>query len=226
MKKLISLGLGSTLLISSVASAAVFDNSSPYIGLGYKYQYMKGHNDWNGVVPSKYDNGDIYVGVKFHENFGFELGYSASAKESDEKPFSPGNVAIGTTLSSGESATLRTKVRLQSVYFDINGFYAVHDKWNLLGSLGIAYTKARIEDNGSTGTPASVITDIQNASGKRKAVARVGLGAEYKHANWGFRGKLLWEGTSRLRVTDVSNTVPEKYFRNSYGIGLGVSYYF
>lgn len=228
MKKLITLGVGGALLFSGIAMAdGIFGDTDPYIGLEYKHQWMNGKNDWKDFVADKFHNGGVFFGIKFHENWGLELGHNQSTKRSAENTYSANqSIFVDRTVSAGDVA--KTKVRIKNTYLDLNGFWAMSDNWDFLGTLGIGFTKAKIQDNGSTGTQGAntFLTEIRNANAKTKAIARVGIGAEYKCNHWKFRGKLLWENTNRLRVKDVLDTTPTKYYKDSIGVGLGVSYYF
>lgn len=226
MKRLFIIGISGFAFISNIAEASVFDGAIPYLGIDYKYQNMEGKGDWEDILPNNYHNFGAHFGIKFPENFGLEVGYAKSLKESSEKTFSVGDTVFGTTLTAGQSATLKSKVTLKNYYIDINGYWKMSNNFDLLGTLGIGRGKAKIQDNGSSGTPTSLITEMQNVDGHHRFVPRVGIGAEYKFKSLAFRGRFLWEGTQNFRAKNVSPNVPKKYADNSYSFSLGVSYLF
>ena len=174
---------------------------SPYLGLEYQrtvidYGSFEGIS-FDSVYEDGFNGGKIYLGAKVHDNLGVELGYSRT-KEEDKN-----NV-----LNTG----INTSLQFQSFTLDLMGYYPVSQIENLelIGSLGLAHTKAEVEiDATSVG-----FTTARGDESETKI--RIGAGAQYELAeNWNVRGMIHWQDT------DFDNTANDAFI-----FGLGINYKF
>lgn len=178
-------------------SADVIADLNPYIGADYYQAWMKPKGDYNKVLPKDFPGATIYVGTKFHESFGIELGYDWSARK--KKDFT---VQSGTGFFGGPKNTFSgsTKVRRTGGHIDLVGFLPVAECFDLLGSIGFGWVQTKINTtiNGPVTGHASA---LQSMSGKGRGVFRVGVGGSYMVTDMvGLRAKLGWESTSSLRA--------------------------
>ena len=171
--------------------------ANPYLGLEYKLGYTKGKDDsWKNLLPTNKVNnsGTIFAGVQFHDCIAGELGYTQSTKQKKSSN-TTGVTMFGVTDNAG--SLQEAKLSYRSVSFDLNGQYPAGDSFAFLGTVGIASVKPKLNmTNLSTATNNSITT----ISGKSKAAFRLGVGAQYTQGMFGVRTRIMWEGTSRLRV--------------------------
>src|SRR5665213_3591758 len=84
MKRVVkSVGIVAALLASGTAFCYQnLGDIQPFIGLDYFQAWMSGRDGYSNSFPKSYPGATLYVGTKFHENFGIELGgdWSARAK--------------------------------------------------------------------------------------------------------------------------------------------------
>jgi opacity protein-like surface antigen len=202
-KPVIAAGVfGLAVASSGVASADYFDNVKFYVGAGLdyaKYGINKNiKNIANQVGGSIKDKGmGVLVpilGVKFHENFGIEAGYSFNRKISLNFP----------------QQTVSVKVR--NAYLDFMGFMPVADQCELIGGLGIGKLMAKKGQNFDN--------NFNNAKIKNKFGIRAKLGAQYNfNSNIGARALVTYQ-TAGSKI-DGSNV---KVVKNIKSIGLAAVY--
>lgn len=198
VKNLIVVGL----LIAAHAINAQPNDISPYIGVDYYQAWMKGKGDWSLIFPKSYPGATGYVGTKFHENFGIELGYDWSTEKKNDWSVSPGSTFFGKVIAPNQAVSGNTTVRRTGGHVDVVGFLPVVDCLELTGSVGFGWVQTKIVSNfnvlPSTTTTSTALASI---SGKGRGVFRVGLGLAYMVTDMvGIRGKISWESTSNLRV--------------------------
>jgi hypothetical protein len=193
----------------------------PYVGLEYKYQIMKGKDDWSKVLPKNFHNLGIFVGDRFMKNVGVELGYERSLRKTKDASFAVTDTFFGG--NPGAATTTSAKVRLSSFHLDLMGYMPLgDDDFELIGTIGLASAKPKVDisNNPTTG--------FETVSGKRKTLPRIGFGAQYQEEGsmFGVRGLVRWEGTSRLRANlgTLTNTFPNastKIYKS--GVSLAVA---
>jgi len=195
-----------------VAHADEYDDISPYLGVDFKQAYMKGQGGWKPIFPNTYPGASFYVGTKFHQYFGLELGYDWSVKQKKEWNLPAGSSFFGST-AQGTSGT--TKIERNGAYLDLVGFLPVADCLEIMGSTGLGWVQTKIESNFSTTTtPESGA--LASVAGKGRMVFRVGIGALYMITDVvGVRAKMGFEGTSALKL--VGNQAFSTYGYNEKG---------
>ena len=197
-----------------------FDESRPYLGAEYKYQHLKGKNDWNEVLPKDFSAGTIFGGLRFSEKFGLELGYTHSDMEKRNE-FLTG-VRFGQAASNVSSVA---KVKFDSINLDANGYVPLNDALNLVGTLGVGFMKGKFDGSDTTQTAGTLIDEalLNTTDGNRRIVPRIGFGAEWMfHDMFGARARVLWEGTSALRFKEHVATTSNKPFKDSCAFTFGL----
>lgn len=156
-KKILAAACG--LVISS--GFAMADDMNFYVGgdLGYsKHGYSSELKDTvalaNGKIKSKVPTFGLFVGGKFHENFGAEIGYTFFKKAKITFPV----------------AALDSSIKTDNMYADALGYMPVASCCDLIGSVGIGRIKLKASGVALNGS-------------EHKVGFRLGAGAQYKFAD-------------------------------------------
>lgn len=223
--------VGAMLAAGSVVADMDMD-FKPFIGVDYLHAWMPGKGVLtNTNVNAKdafrqtFPGATVYVGAKFTENFGIELGGNWSSTQS--RTSSGATTAAVGALPANTGFTYVNKTRRDSYHADLVGFLPI-DCWELFGSLGYGSVRLRISDQTLTATVAANQAALNARSPlplstSRNGVLRLGVGASYMFTEiFGVRAKLGWEGTQNLRLRYSNNfAVDSKSFRNSTTLALG-----
>ncbi len=219
-----SLVIAGAIVAASSVSADMMADFNPYIGADYYQAWMKPKGDYNQVLPKDFPGATLYVGTKFHENFGVELGYDWSAQK--KKDFNlPANANFFGTVQNAFSGT--AKVRRTGGHLDLVGFLPVAECFDLIGSVGFGWVQTKIDTG--TVTNANVSrrgSAVNSLSGKGRGVFRIGVGGSYMVTEMiGLRAKLGWESTSSLRVNGNQNFttlgMPNNPYKGTTSLTLG-----
>lgn len=223
--------IGKSLVIATAllaANAVSAEEMFPYLGVDYTQTYMRARNAWNLIYPKDYPGASVYVGTRFHENWGLELGYDWSTRRT--KNFNlPGGTPFFNGAISASGLKGNVKIRRTGGYLDLMGTLPVAECVELLGSAGFGWVQAKIVTSFSSevlgATPAS--SAIGTVSGKGRGVARLGFGATFMVTELvGVRAKINWASTSTLRLkgnpTFTSLGCDTKGFKGSTTLLAGV----
>lgn len=222
------------LLFAASTQAVAFgmDDVEPYVGIDFQNRHMDFHkNDGSQFFKKNSLQGDLFLGVKLHENFGVELGYEQSQRKKRNTSFSVGDANLG-GATFGQPATYASQTKIQGFHLDAVGFMpidSVAKDVTLFAKVGIAKLKAKIKrELTSVGGNPTSITSLFNQK-DNKFVLRLAAGAQYLITpNVGVRGSVGFEKTSNLKpytVLDNGETRTVK-LKNSFIYGLGVFYKF
>lgn len=228
IKSIAVLALGVTV---TAAIADDADDISPYLGADYYYVQMKSKNGWDKVFPNQYPGGaSVYVGTKFHQNFGLELGYDWSQHQEKEWTLPAGSVFFQ-TVTTALSGT--TRIERNGGHLDVLTFLPVADCFELVGSVGFGWVQTKIEMRSLSLTPGATIESsaLASTAGKGSAVFRVGVGGLYMLTDMvGVKAKLGFEGTSTLKLKGnnafVNAGYNEKAFKGSTTLAVGAFFKF
>ena len=80
-------------------------NYQTYMGVNYKYNWIRPKGDWASLFVKTHPGFNIYFGWRFHPNFSAELGYEWT----DHKPLTA-YVPVGGTLLNVQNNTLNEVV--------------------------------------------------------------------------------------------------------------------
>lgn len=151
--KLFILGATAALTTATYGASAKATDLETYVGIDYSfvnvsYELATSDDSWaesaHGLNP--------YFGVQVHENIGIELGYLTTAD-------------AGKTTS-----TASTDISVSGFHLDAVGSYPVNDKFNFIGTVGLARLKA--EAAVKVGSLSLVADDTDTAW-------RIGVGGSY-----------------------------------------------
>lgn len=218
--------LASALLAASTANADM--DMFPYLGVDYTQTYMRAKNSWNLIFPNAYPGASFYVGTRFHENFGLELGYEWSARRKNNFALPNGSGFFGGTITSPNGLSGTTKIRRTGGYLDVLGTLPVAECVELLGSVGYGWVQTKIETSFSSEVAgaSAASSAIASVSGRGRGVFRIGIGGIFMVTEMvGVRAKINWASTSTLRVKGnaLFNSLgyDTKAFRGSTALVVG-----
>ena len=206
-KPVIAAGVfGLAVAASGVASADYLDNIKFYVGAGLDYAKYGVNKDVKNFLNQREvsikDKGmGVLVpilGVKFHENFGIEAGYSFNKK-----------------ISMNDSAGRTVSLKVRNAYVDLMGFMPVVDQVELIGGIGLGKVMLK---KGQGFDVSFADKKIQNKFG-----FRVKAGAQYNFTNnFGARALVTYQtaGNKLNKDSDV------KFVKNMKSVGLAALYTF
>jgi len=178
-KKLVVLSLSVATLFSGAAFGLDFDPKF-YVGAEAQLNQLKGTKEGNlgntsrtplqdakskSILNGTRPGAGIFVGSRLTENFGIEVGASASNQKIKNS-----NLRTGLALSS-------LKVKNTNVYADAMGILPVCDEVELLASVGVGRLSTKV-DGTVNGTALANSEKVSLKSSK--AGVRVGAGVQYK----------------------------------------------
>jgi len=210
----------SLVIVGAMAAAgsafADFGDINPYVGADYQQAFMATHRPFNHAKKS-FPGVNLYVGTKFHENFGVELGYNLSKNQSKKFTLGAGDLVgavntANTRVAAGTTVAGTIKQKRSGAFFDLVGFLPAGDCFELLGSLGLGWVKTGIAGKDFASSTAvsntAIVSAFNNLSAKNKMVYRLGLGGSYMVTDMvGLRVKVGYESTSRLRLQDKNSSL-------------------
>jgi hypothetical protein len=201
-----------------------FDCFFPFVGLDFYQAWMQPKGDWGKFLPKNFPGGTLYVGAKFQQYFGFELGYDCSVRKPKNWSYQMGELFFNTRAIANNNGG--TRVRRSGAHVDLMGFIPLRDCIDLLGTLGLGWVQPKIDISQAANSLGPVSSPLASLSAKARGVVRVGGGATYMISDLiGVRAKLGWESTRFLRVRGnnlfYANGFSKKPFRNSATLAVG-----
>lgn len=212
MNTLIRTTLGlAALMIAVPAQAQEFKPAfAPYAGFDLVH-YNVNYNDGADQYLEDGLNGlNIHVGNRFSKYFGAELGYTRTRDEDKD-------IAAGTVLDSGlglvTTGAGKTKVQLQSITLDAMGYLPLdqEERFELIGTAGISWTKADINVNIPTNLAAVNLSDDDS-----EFSFRVGAGAQFNITE-----NISVRGLARYQKVDFDDSADRAWV---YAAGLNFSF--
>ncbi len=156
-KKLVSVLVSAATLLSGTAFAD-FDPQF-YVGAEAQATHLHFKNKKNTLklVKKAWWGGGAFLGSRFNENLGVELGYAL----------------IGKKTATNAQNTFRASSKRKNAYFDIMGYLPIDCAMDLIASVGAGHTTVHKKSKFWQGN-----TSCQNKDYSTKV--RVGVGAQYK----------------------------------------------
>lgn len=224
MKNVIkSLVVASAMVAAGSASADLLGDFNPVVGVDYLQTWMKPKSGFQNTYAKSFPGATIYVGSKFNENFGLELGFDWTATKKKTVTVKDQKFAGNVT----ETTTSEYKARKSGGHLDLVGFLPVNECFDVFASVGLGLTRINLKDSYVfTRNVAKAISDeaegLRVRKSKTRAIARVGLGANYMVTDViGLRAKLGWENTSKVDFTR-NNGTKLKPFKDAVTGAVGV----
>lgn len=199
-------------------------NATNYLGLDYKMRSMQGHRatnyDLRQVLKKSYSSAEIYAAHRFDNNVGINIGYEQSKNAKQSHTFMQNELFLGATQNAGDKSF--TNVKLKALHLDVNGYFQINPKLDLIGQLGVGLMQINIKGNTTVG---AITTNLVTTHTYR-AIPRIGMGMQYFIVkNFGIRALLNWEATNMYRIymTDqdgVRRSV--RPYKQSWALSLGI----
>jgi len=214
-----SLVITGAMIAAGCANADVIADLNPYIGADYYQAWMKPKGDYNTLLPKDFPGATLYIGTKFHESFGIELGYDWSARKKKDFSIGAGTTMFGSTIAANQAFSGTTKIRRSGGHLDLVGFLPVAECFDLIGSVGFGWVQTKFTTTINTALTAATTqaSAVSSMSGKGRGVLRVGVGASYMVTDMvGLRAKVSWESTSSVRVNGNQNFTALNFGQKPY----------
>ena len=233
LKKSIGICIASLPVIANGATGEFLNNLKTYVGFGSDYNAYKLHKDITeddgGAFFAKRNTNGLSlavpaVGVKLHDNFGIEAGYSFNKK------FQFKTNKLDNTDIYGEY-----KVKVRNMYLDLIGYLPISEKFDIIGGVGLGYLKLKGDRIVYRNVPAgaSISTTMNH---KNKTGWRVKLGTQYNISeNCGIRVLAIYQHVNnKVKATTLAlgpdgvalGRETGKFVKNIKSIGLTAIYSF
>ncbi len=240
VKKKLGLLVAPALMLGVSMNAFADFALTPYIGADAQLRYLdfkRGFGD--NLFKHNSPQGNAYVGLKFNQFVGIEMGYQATKKQRKSLYLTAGQVNLGTVvpqsmiLKNGLSSQISpisytTQEKTQGFHMNIVGFYPIFPEYGLelFGSVGITQLKTNFSRQTlSVGGVPPLNSSILKFK-KRKNIFRANIGLQQMITDCiGFRGTVGWENTAKFnKITPhvVTPNLTEVRLKNSiiYSLGL------
>ena len=221
------------LLFPLSAQAAYFFGYPiyPYIGADYQLRetpFRERHG--GGVFESQFQQGQIFLGVRFWEYLGIELTYSKTNIKNRFSQIGENGHALGVFVPpAGPTETHLSQAEYRVYSANLMGFYLIPFdplcRTELIGSFGIAQVKPKLKDELTHLDNVALTTPLVYTFNKRRSVLRLMAGIQYKLTpNIGVRGTFTFEDTSQfehLKANEFYDSHRVVSLKNSLIYGLG-----
>src|SRR6185369_7714596 len=139
---LLSLGL---LAGPLPAYAVTFDAFAPLYGLDLQWWRIKNSGNWDAMFVTSLVGVDVFLGAKFLENFGINLGYQETDKRVKGVFVPAGSNATGNVVNNtGGGVTFKSRVRITGFYWDLVGYIPTDNGFEIFASIGSVWGRSTI----------------------------------------------------------------------------------
>lgn len=221
-----SLLVAGAVIGASNVTAMDFTEINPYLGAEYEWSRMKGAGanrldmmdrveSLSRFYPKSYSGANFFVGSRWCD-FGAEIGYMFTGKKSKTQHRGTQRIQDNAfeqfdNFSSdafgflGTGDALKTTVKLNGFHLDFAGYMPVCDCWELIGTLGYGWEKAKVTIRGThlgaNVTAGLPVAESLRIHSKYKGMFRLGVGTQYMITDCvGVRGMIRWKNTEKLCV--------------------------
>lgn len=225
--KVIILTVFSTLLSNSVMAFDadwLFSGAKPYVGVDAQIRrmdYKGGFGD--NLLQHHSPQGNVYVGMKFKDMVGLEVGYEATETRSRTIKAYTGDVINGFPLPAVNSpAVYNSKQKIVGPHIDLMGYYSFCDvvPFELIGGVGASIVKGSFKR--TLVSSRGVFMGTEREFVTHKVLARINAGLHYYLSeSSALRFNVTWVNTSRMVIGTKDATGPQVKPKNSFVYGIG-----
>lgn len=200
--KLIAAVIGSLSVVSlAYAQGTTVQNNTPiYIGAEAGVFSLGLDDGESNLIEENYVYANPYVGYQFHPNVGVEAGYFVTTNESKHSDSGAWGLDAGTSVE--------TELQFQGANLDLVGTLPVHDRIDLIGSVGAIYLNSDLSVSATQGTSSASLSTSADDT-----YFRGGLGAKFKL-------------TDNLKARATAHYIADSDVDNAWTYGAGLEYNF
>lgn len=223
-------------IIENICPTTPSFNPSAYLGFDWQMRHMSwARNFGNNLFKKNYPQGNLFLGFKFNDYVGLEVGYQATVTRTRYSRLGAGSTALGIPVGSPPAffppVTHRSNSQFKGWNGAINGYLPVYlpDCVYLFGGIGFSHLKLFqrdliVQDR----IDPFAINRFSSTFKKNKTVLALTGGALIKLDEvTAFRLKIGWENTSKFKTLLArehfnQNGIGRLRTRNSFVYGLGI----
>lgn len=233
-------GLASIMMICLFANSAMaaiseewWGSVRPYVGFDAQFRRMNYHAGYgDNLLFRQSPQANIYVGLKFNDYVGAEIGYDATSTLTRDATLTTGQLAAGSPIEEDTSpAVFKSKSQLRGAHADLVGFYSFCENWptQLFGSVGIGFVRGMFERRSISMN--NMPSSTNRTFGKHRAALRLTGGLQYLwNCHLGMRVSIGYVNTNNLRAfqNDGVPSIPVAIIKpkDSFVYGLGLFWLF
>lgn len=202
----------------------------PFAGIDAKVMRVAGRRDWWMLFPKIYGLGNVYVGFKFHENFGLEFGYEQSNRRKHFYRFTQ-HKRFFRFLLPGFSQ--ERSVRFQLWHVDMNYYIALDHCFDFILSVGGALIRPEMNLIQNSPPRDGLERALVRMRLGQKGIFRARVGLQYDMLDWmGVRGLLGFDNTAHISINHDNKPsferrrIPIRVFKDAFSVSLGVYFKF
>lgn len=204
----------------------------PYVGVDYQFRETPMHDDLgDNIFDSQFQQGQLYIGVRFLEHLGIEFSYSKTNIKNRHVQLGLNDVALGYLLAPGvPQETHLSQAEYKTYTANVVGFYLLPFdptcRTELVGSVGISRIQPKLIDELTHMNNLPLAIPSKFTFEKRRTVLRLMGGVQYKITpNMGIRGSFTFEDTSQFhdqKPVEAPNSNRKISLKGSFLFGLGI----
>ncbi|MEY3183038.1 MAG: hypothetical protein RLZ35_1023 [Pseudomonadota bacterium] len=201
------------------------NNIETYVGLAFKYNWIRPTNPWSRVLVDHHPGFDIFFGGYINECWSVDVGYDWTTHEPKSTDFRSGEGLLGVTNTGGVLSFVKGEARIKAAHADLNYFLPSTKKpLSIILSVGLAVAKPGLSLKWGPGSLAAANANFY-VEGRATTYPRLGVGLQGMFSELiGFRGMLRWENSCRLRGRFGAADLPDfkKIFKNGHSASIGL----
>lgn len=237
MKKMINklVGVAVICAVTPAVYAKGFGVDNPYLGIEVIQTNQNYKNGFGQNIYTKnVQDYSVFGGLKFWRCLGLEVGYEFQPNRNKTATIGAGGTAMGGSTTA-VPLTYQTSIQMHHPYI---GLFAECDtcmytlgKVKLQGLVGVSATHVKAQDAITAISGVPVTQSVYNASlntySKTQGLFMAKLMATFMMTDHvGLRVSGLYRNTSSLTVNAQQGGTPAIKFKDTWGVGLGLTYNF
>lgn len=197
---------------------------NPYGGFDIKGQLTQGKDDWRPMFPKYYFAGNVYAGFKFHENFGFELGYEQTERRTITHTLN--HIHRFYTVDLIDFSFSRS-MKFQTAHFMASYYIQLIHCFDLMLSYGMGFIRSKTRAVMHAGLKTDVEQALINLRLPTRGISKARIGLVWHLAPfYGVRGFIGYDNTSQISIRNVErvfarHNITNHTFRDTLSINFG-----
>ena len=228
IQRLILIGILASFPAAGMASfvddADDTQNLDAYLGLSFKYNWIRPTDPWSRVLIDHDPGFDVYFGGYINECWSVDVGYDWTTHKPLTTTFTSGDGMLGVT-NDGSLSFVTGQLRFKVAHADLNYFIPSTKKpLSVILSVGVAINKPSLDLSWGPGNLAAANRNFY-VEGKTRAYPRLGIGVQGMFSDAiGFRAMFRWENSCQIRGHFGAADLPDfkKIFHNGQSLSIGL----